>query len=219
MLPFRHPGMYLVEDQWLWIPDPTQGYSVRRAYYVLTSTDLSLVDLAAEMIWHRQVPLKVSVLAWRLLRDRLPTKSNLIYRGVISPEAGLCVSGCGALESAQHLFLSCSSFASLWPMVRDWIGFVGVDTNVLSDHFVQFVHTTGGSKATKSFFQLIWLLCVWILWIERNNRCFNNYVTSLPRLLDKVKYLSLGWLKVRKVSFMFGTNSWWSSPLQCLDIG
>jgi len=43
-------------------------------------------------------------------------------------------------------------------MVRDWIGFSGVDTNVVSDHFVQFVHSTGGSKATKSFLQLIWLL-------------------------------------------------------------
>ncbi|RHN73277.1 putative reverse transcriptase domain-containing protein [Medicago truncatula] len=209
----------LEEYQWLWIPDPKQGYSVRGAYYVLNSTDLSPVDLAAKMIWHRQVLLKVSIFAWRLLHDCLPTKSNLIYRGVISPDAGLCVSGYGALESAQHLFLSCSSFASLWLMVRDWIGFVGVDTNDLFDHFVQFVHTTVGSKATKYFLQLIWLLCVWVLWTERNNRCFNNHVTPLPRLLDKVKYLSLGWLKVRKVSFMFDTNSWWSSPLQCLGIG
>ncbi|AES76830.1 hypothetical protein MTR_6g087750 [Medicago truncatula] len=73
-------------------------------------------------------------------------EGEMIYRGVISQEVGLCVSGCGTLESAQHLFLSCSSFALLWQMVRDWIGFVGVDTNVLSDHFVQFVHFTGGSK-------------------------------------------------------------------------
>jgi len=112
-----------VSDQWLWIPDLAEGYSVRGAYYVLTSKDLPRVDSTVEMIWHRQVPLKVSVFAWRLLRDRLPTKSNLIHRGVISPEAGLCVSGCGTLESAQHLFLSCSTFATLWPMVRDWIGF------------------------------------------------------------------------------------------------
>lgn len=171
------------------------------------------------MIWHRQVPLKVSVFAWRLLRDRLPTKSNLIYRGVIPTEAGLCVSGCGALESTQHLFLSCSYFASLWSLVRDWIGFVGVDTNVLSDHFVQFVHSTGGNKASQSFLQLIWLLCAWVLWTERNNMCFNDSITPLPRLLDKVKYLSLGWLKARNASFLFGTFSWWSNPLQCLGIG
>ena len=95
-----------VSDQWLWIPNPAEGFSVQGAYYVLTSKDLPQVDSTAEMIWHRQVPLKVLVFAWRLLRDRLPTKANLIHRGVISPEAGLCVSGCGTLESAQHLFLS-----------------------------------------------------------------------------------------------------------------
>jgi len=136
---------------------------------------------------------------WRLLRDRLPTKANLIRRGVISPEAGLCVSGCGTLESAQHLFLSCSTFATLWPMVRDWIGFLGVDTNVMTDHFVQFVHSTGGNKVVQSFLQLIWLLCVWVLWTERNNRVFNNSISHLPRLLDNVKYLSLGWLKLEKL--------------------
>ncbi|PNX74295.1 cysteine-rich receptor-like protein kinase, partial [Trifolium pratense] len=55
-----------------------------------------------------QVPLKVSIFAWRLLRDRLPTRANLITRGVLSPTVATCVFGCGAAESAHHLFLSCS---------------------------------------------------------------------------------------------------------------
>lgn len=102
-----------VTDQWLWLPDPSKGYSVRGAYHVLTSKDLPLADSAAEMIRNRQVPLKVSVFAWRLLRDRLPTKSNMVNRGVISSEAAVCVSGCGSIESAQHLLLSCPRFSSL----------------------------------------------------------------------------------------------------------
>ncbi|GAU41193.1 hypothetical protein TSUD_26180 [Trifolium subterraneum] len=71
---------------------------------------------ADDLIWHPQVPLKVSILAWRLLRDRLPTKGNLVTRGILSPEAHFCVSGCGAVESAQHLFLSYSTFGQLWPL-------------------------------------------------------------------------------------------------------
>jgi len=183
---------------------------------VLTSKDLPLADSATEMIWHRQVPLKVSVFAWRLIRDRLPTKSNLVNRCVISSEAVVCVSGCSSIGSTQHLLLSCPTFASLWPLVRDWIGFMGVDSNVLSDHFV---HSTGVSKACRSFLQLIWLLSAWVLWTERNNRLFNNIITHIPRLLDKVKYLSLGWLKAKKATFMYGTDRWWSSPFQCLGIG
>ncbi|GAU26610.1 hypothetical protein TSUD_102170 [Trifolium subterraneum] len=61
-----------------------------------------------------QVPLKVSILAWRLLRDRLPTKANLVTRDILSSEVHYGVSGCGGVESAQHLFLSCSTFGSLW---------------------------------------------------------------------------------------------------------
>ncbi|GAU19784.1 hypothetical protein TSUD_182190 [Trifolium subterraneum] len=76
--------------------------------------DSVTLDAAEDLIWHGQVPLKVSVLAWRLLRDMLPTKSNLVARGILSSEAHHCVSGCGAVESSQHLFLSCSTFGSLW---------------------------------------------------------------------------------------------------------
>jgi hypothetical protein len=39
-----------------------------------------------------RLSLKVSVLAWRLLRDRLPTKANLANWGIIPQAAWLCVS-------------------------------------------------------------------------------------------------------------------------------
>ncbi|PNX55797.1 receptor-like kinase, partial [Trifolium pratense] len=60
------------------------------------------------------VPLKASICAWRLLRDRLPTKANLVTRGILSVAAHHCVSGCGEVETVQHLFLSCSTFGALW---------------------------------------------------------------------------------------------------------
>jgi hypothetical protein len=50
-------------------------------------------------------------------------KTNSVARYIIFPEAHLCVAGCGDIESVQHLFLSCSIFGSLWPLVRSWIGF------------------------------------------------------------------------------------------------
>jgi hypothetical protein len=67
------------------------GYSVRDAYKLLTSQDFVTLGETEDLLWHRQVPLKVSIFAWRLLRDRLTTKTNLVSRGI---------------ETAQHLFLS-----------------------------------------------------------------------------------------------------------------
>jgi len=103
--------------------------------------------------------------------------------------------------------------------MREWIGFDGVDSDVISDHLLQFTHMTGGSKVKCSFMQLICLLSAWVMWNERNSRLFNNVITPIPRLLDKVKSLSLGWLKAKNATFTFGTQQWWSSPLTCLGIG
>ncbi|GAU22487.1 hypothetical protein TSUD_296060 [Trifolium subterraneum] len=126
---------------------PVTGYSVRRAYQLLTSHDPVTLDAAGDLIWHKQVPLKVSVLAWRLLRDRLPMKANLVIRGIISPEAHFCVSGCGGIETAQHLLFTCGTFDSLWSVVRSWIDLSSVDPQNPSDHFLQFIHLAGGRRA------------------------------------------------------------------------
>jgi hypothetical protein len=166
-------------DMWQWRPDPAVGYTVHDAYQILTSQDSVILGEAEDLIWHRQVPLKVSILAWRLLRDRLPTKANLVSRGILAPEARDCVTGCGGTETARHLFLSCSTFGSLWALVRSWIGFSAVDAFSLTDHFVQFTYSAGGLRARRSFLQLVWLACVWVVWSERNLRVFRNSANNV----------------------------------------
>jgi len=85
-------------------------------------------------------------MAWRLLRNRLPTKSNLLARVIISKEAQRCVTGCGEVETAQHLFVSCPIFNEVWPLVRQRIRVYGVDPLDTQQHFIQFIYLSGGSK-------------------------------------------------------------------------
>ncbi|MCI00433.1 cysteine-rich receptor-like protein kinase, partial [Trifolium medium] len=101
------------EDLWVWRYDMAGGYSVRGAYALLTTADATTPAVASDLIWHKHVPLKVSVLAWRLLRNRLPTKDNLVARNIISHDACFCVNGCGTLETANHLFLFSALFSLL----------------------------------------------------------------------------------------------------------
>jgi len=105
-----------------------------------------------ELIWHKQVPLKVSIFVWCLLRDRLPTKQNLASRGVLYVEARSCIDRCGHVEDLNHLFLSCPYFAALWPMVRAWLGVVGGETQFITDQQTPFSchghhRAMGGSNA------------------------------------------------------------------------
>jgi hypothetical protein len=79
-------------DRWQWQPNPDRGYSVCGAYQLLTSQQSIVLDVAEDLIRHNQIHLKVSIFAWRLLHDRLPTKVNLVARGIIYPDSHfLCI--------------------------------------------------------------------------------------------------------------------------------
>ncbi|GAU37148.1 hypothetical protein TSUD_293050 [Trifolium subterraneum] len=136
-----------------------------------------------------QVPLKVSILAWRLLRDRLPTKVNLITRGIIVAKAQFYVSGSGAVESATHLFISCGSFGSLWSLVSSWIGSSLVTAQILPDHFVQFTLSAGDTHARRSFMQLNYLACLRVGCLDRKKpqivqRLFKLYTSYIPLFVN-----------------------------------
>ncbi|GAU13014.1 hypothetical protein TSUD_173140 [Trifolium subterraneum] len=191
-------------DSWSWQSDPVDGYIVCGAYQLLTEQDMTPLDAAACLIWHTQ--------------GSLPTKANLISRGILPVEDHLCVFGCGAVESAQHVFLSCSSFGSIWSLISSWIGSSLVTTQTLSDHFVQFTISAGGTRARRSFMQLIWLACVWVVWTERNHRLFRGSADSSFHMLDKIKTFSYRWLKATRSSLALNCHSWWSSPILCLGL-
>jgi len=207
-----------VLDRWQWDLNIVGGYIVNDAYHILTAqTDPSDVGLN-DLVWHKQVPLKVSSFAWRLLRDRLPTKLNLVRQGLLTAAAARCIAGCGHDESVTHLFLHCDTFGLLCQNIRSWIGVEGVEPYEISDHFFQFTHYTGSSKKRTSFLQLIWLLCVWVVWNDRNNIVFNKTQTTIDELLEKVKFHSFWWRKANNANYLYGSQRWWSDPLLCLGI-
>jgi len=93
--------------------DNSNVLSVRSLYNFLTLQPHVELPIDAFSIWHKDVPLKVVVFAWRLFRDRLPTKDNLLRRGVINFDSRLCVAGCDTVETSYHLFLHCNIFGTV----------------------------------------------------------------------------------------------------------
>jgi hypothetical protein len=116
----------------------------------------------------------------------------------------------------------CSTFISLmqhlWPLVGSWIGFSAADAHTLSVHFVQFTYSAGGLRLRKSFLQLVWLTCVWVVWNERNLKVFRNSANSVHQLLDKVETFSYRWMRTTTATLAINYHCWWSNPLLCLGI-
>ena len=96
--------------------------------------------------------------AWRLFRDRLPTKDNLFRIGVIDQNSLECVIGCGSLKSSNHLLLHCNYFGSVWHLIYGWLGIFEAAPQSLTDHFIQFSYLGGLSRIRQQFYRLFGML-------------------------------------------------------------
>jgi hypothetical protein len=120
--------LVLEEDVWRSLPDLEGIFSVKSTYLILENALRTSEELGEEAlvvfyhIWESPAPSKVIAFSWKLLYDRIPTRLNLDYRGIIHPEAPRdCVSCVGMLESSIHLFLHCPFAMRVWYDIFRWI--------------------------------------------------------------------------------------------------
>jgi len=88
----------------------------------------------------------------------------------------------------------------------------------VSDHLYQFDTFSGFFNNKRSSLNLIWLSCVWVIWLERNAQIFHQKEASFNQLLDTVKLQSYWWLKANRLGFVFSYHSWWLNPLPYFGI-
>lgn len=169
-------------------------------------------------IWHKQIPIKVSLFVWRLLRNRLPTRENMLWRRVLQVHGSECVYGCGVHETVNHLFIGCDIFSSLWTHVLHWLCISSVLSGDIRQHLFQFTNMAGLPRATYSFLKIIWFASVWAIWKERNNRVFQNMACDSSIIVEKVKLNSFLWLKSSKALFSYSYHDWWKHPLPCMGV-
>jgi len=179
-----------------------------------STQETGLFDVA----WLKHVPLKVSVFVWRLLRNRLSTKDNLICRRVLHHDDTLCVGGCGDPKTTTHLFFHCDTFGRLWHLVYQWIDIKFTPPEFVRDHLHQFGFLAGAPRLTHSFLQVIWHADCWVIWKERNSRIFTHSAQDVATLLENVKFLSFFWLKVKMLTTAFSYTDWWRHPLLCMGV-
>jgi len=145
-------------------------------------------------------------------------KNKNCRRRALHPDDIYCIGSCGVLESTCHLLFRCAVFGSVWHRVYQWLGISFISPDSVLDHLHQFGHMAGLPCYTHSFFKVIWHVCVWTVWKEKNNKIFKDKVEDLAQLLDKVKFVSFSWLKANRLTSTFNYNDWWRHPLICMGV-
>lgn len=109
------------EDSIIWHHDTKGFFSVKSAYrlgiQVQASNEASIshngkMEALWDIYWKTPVPPKIRVCRWTIFHDILPTRTNLIKRGMeVNPLCILCKT---KLETITHLLWECNQTKGMW---------------------------------------------------------------------------------------------------------
>ncbi|GLT85833.1 hypothetical protein SLE2022_040080 [Rubroshorea leprosula] len=105
---------------WKWKHSSEGSYSVKSEYAILTSSHASRGRSIFNLTWNPLVAFN-----WEAIHDRVPTRSNLFWRGILDDSSVLMCAFCGnEIEDLHqiHMFLQCKNFIWCW----DWMLGLGV---------------------------------------------------------------------------------------------
>jgi hypothetical protein len=187
------------EDRWNWLGGDGDTFTVSSAYATVVEMLLPRgvisfqQESAFKLIWKCSAPSKVSGFAWLVLRDRVPTKVNLIRRQVLPNDGSQRCVFCGTCEeTVEHLFLYCSFSLQVWDRVLSWL-----DVSFMLPHslasLLLFLASLRGSKGKRKGLVMLWSAVVWSIWRHRNWLIFENGVVDLAGLVENIKTTSWKW--------------------------
>jgi len=76
-----------MQDTMMWTADSSGVYSTKSAYRLLTVNNRQFPETNIyKTLWKLNIPPRAAIFSWRLIKDRLPTRCNLLRRNVIIQE-------------------------------------------------------------------------------------------------------------------------------------
>jgi hypothetical protein len=212
----------LEEDVWKWLPCEEGEFSVKSSYLLL-SAGLDSDDEGDEVvlnalgqIWSSPAPSKTIAFSWQLLYNRVPTRSNLEVRGVLSLDLPWECLGCvGHVETPLHLFLHCPSIMKVWLEVFKWLGFSVPIPPSLVSLFDLLKGVARNSRLWKGYL-MIWHASLWSIWRARNRAIFASGIFSPLEIIEEIKVLSWKWCLARLKVAPCLYYEWIWDPGDCL---
>ena len=124
-----------VEDRWVWSLNGEGVFRVKDVRVLLDDSFLPNSPTATR--WVKHVPIKVNVFACKVFLDRLPTRSNLVHRGVQVSDH-MCSICSSAPEDSSHLFFGCRLVTDVTRLICRWWNLDWSRTDSYSDWLVWF---------------------------------------------------------------------------------
>ncbi|GKF61941.1 RNA-directed DNA polymerase, eukaryota [Tanacetum coccineum] len=105
------------KDRWICDLSGDGAFRVKEVHSLLDNILLPSFDVSTR--WVKFIPIKINIFAWRARLDRLPTRSNLVRRGVVM-DSNLCPV-CGLVtEDIAHILFRCDLAGLTFRKICHW---------------------------------------------------------------------------------------------------
>ena len=182
-------GLGVGGDELCWLGSSCGKFSVKSFYQMLCGVRVSLVPWRS--IWFPGLPPKVSFFVWIAALNRILTIDNLNRRGwVLVNRCCMCGS---AEETVDHLLVHCSIASQLWSLIFALFGVTWVQSGSVSSVLWSWSGSHVGRSRRKAWFFAPHCL-MWLIWLERNRRTFQDVSVSVTRLKSSFLSILLSWV-------------------------
>ncbi|GJZ19234.1 RNA-directed DNA polymerase, eukaryota [Tanacetum coccineum] len=190
---------HIVSDQmdiWLWSADGSGVFSVSMARVLINKGTLVIGE--EETRWSKVVPIKINVFIWRMILDKLPTRLNLMLRG-LDVQSNLC-GICGThIESIDHVMLHCQVASDLWRLIGRWWNLV-IPVFISFKEFLSWLDNLNISSVSKKVFNVVVITAAWSIWRFRDEPIFGDTKPKKSILFDYIVSMAFYGLLVEEIS-------------------
>ncbi|GKE52726.1 RNA-directed DNA polymerase, eukaryota, reverse transcriptase zinc-binding domain protein, partial [Tanacetum coccineum] len=165
-----------IKDRWRklylngsWDKDALGSFKVKTLTCGLQDILLSDHSIGPHHMWNLWIPRKINICVWRASIDRLPTRTNLISRGVNITSTGFPFCH-NEDEYIDHCLICCPQVITIWRKVWSWWQ---LDTPVsfpsfsISDISLGTFTNLGCPKLNKVIYG-VFQCGIWVIWKWRN---------------------------------------------------
>lgn len=199
-------------DCWEWKGDKNGMYTVKKAKKLISKR--SMVINSSNMTWAGWTPLKCKIMVWRADLNRLPTRVELVKRG-IHLDVLSCPLCDADLETSIHLFTGCLFSSEIWARVGSWCRLSPIFAFDVRDLLMMADNLTK-TKKEKQIIRGIIFTTMWSIWNERNARIFNGKSRRAIEVVETVKSSSFFWIRNRSRLKGVDWNIWCKYPLELM---
>jgi hypothetical protein len=149
-------------------------------------------------MWRTKAPPKATFFVWSAALGKILTLDNLRKRQVVVVNRCYMCKKDG--ESVDHLLLHCEVAHALWCNIFSQFGLSWVMPRCASDLCACWC--SSGRTSSAVVWKMVSICIFWMLWRERNNRCFEDVESSMEVIIASFLYFLYS-LSICYVDFLF----------------